>query len=251
MAGLPKKYAKMGFKRGWRAFKASRGTRKGKSHSRMSGIVDYPLMGRHPRPKRGSSKAAKKGYKGYWRMARPYDASGWMSKHHKLHGAGSVISAATSTLKAGALVAGGVILGRIATSLIMNNVKQIPAAFAPALPIGLGIFGAFQRTPWMRLVGVGSAAGALVKLGDRYVMPMLPASLQGEGEITSQDVEQALLGGEIRPDEAALLVDEYGLRPTPALLGAIETYAGEIEEPALVGDSEDMYGEGEGDAGGY
>jgi len=68
MAGLPRKYAKMGFKRGWRAFKSSRGSKrktssyrkvtttrrrsykmaKKKSYRRAKGIfgnLNKPLMG--------------------------------------------------------------------------------------------------------------------------------------------------------------------------------------------------------------
>lgn len=243
MSGLPRKYAKMGFKRGWAAYKSSK-----RGGRRMHGIVDYPLMGRSRKPKHsGSSKSARKPYRGYWKQRRPYDASQWMTKHHKLHGAGGVVAAATTTLKDGLFLAGGVILGRAVTALIMNKVKQIPAPFAPVIPIGLGVFAAMQRNRIVRMVGLGSATGAIVKLGDRYVTPMLPAALQGDGEITASDVEQALLGGEIRPDEAALLVDEYGLNATPALLGAIEQFAGEVEDsPEVSGEDADMYGEEDG-----
>jgi hypothetical protein len=247
MAGLPKKYAKMGFKAGWRAYKASK-----RSGRRMSGVVDYPLMGRAKpghKPKHGSSKAAKKRYSGYWKSARPMDGSTWMSKHHKLHGAGSIVKTTTSLLMDGVLLAGGVILGRAVTSLIMNKLPMIPKVAAPVLPVAIGVAGAMQRNRYVRMLGLGSATGAIVKLGDRYVTPMLPAALQGEGEITAQDVESALVAGEIQTDEAALLLGEYDLVPTPALLGVVQAYAGEVITPGMAAEDE-LYGEVT-DAGGY
>jgi hypothetical protein len=248
MAGLPKKFAKMGFKRGWRAYKASRhGGRK------MSGMVDYPLMGKAKgkrRPKHsGSSKSVRGPYRQPWKMARPYDASSWMSKHHPLHGAGGIFRSTTHLVMDGLLLAGGVIIGRALTSLIMNKIPAIPKIAAPVLPVAFGVAAGMQRNRYVRMLGLGSATGAIVKLGDRYVTPMLPAALQGEGEITAQDIESALVAGEIQSDEAALLLGEYDLAPTPALLGVVTSYQGEITTPGMAAEDE-MYGEVT-EAGGY
>jgi hypothetical protein len=57
VTGLPKKYAKMGFKKGWAAFKKTKGKKK-KSSSSIKKVRTTMVKRRRGRPKKASSETS-------------------------------------------------------------------------------------------------------------------------------------------------------------------------------------------------
>lgn len=236
MAGLPKKYAKMGFKKGWREYKKTRGGAKRRKRSkgrRMSGgggggggqrtqLVTVPasdsveLMGR-PRRRR--------------RCRRMSGEIVTFAGERK--GLPMIIKLLTD----GLVMAGGAIGGNVVANMI-----PVPSQFKVFLPIGLGAGLAFMKMPILRAAGLGMVTGGILSASKKFLGDRIPALAGEDGdEVTAEDVRDALLTGEITPDEAAELAD---LLEDEGLMGEIEDFAGEGDDFSDDDDDdEDLEGE--------
>ena len=222
-SGLPAKYAKMGFKRGWRAYKSARGSR------RMSGeVYDFPGVSNMS----GSRKKRKK----YGTASR------WQKKHHRLNGEVVTFAGERDPVKRimklfsdGAIAVGGAVAANAVSNLLPG-----PVLVRAAAPLAMGAIASFVPVPIVQTAGLGMVAGGGLNLVRKYLGPTVPA-LAGEGDddLSPDELREAIVTGEVTPSEALEIADAM---ESQELLGVVEEFAGE----ASVDAADTFSGEGDG-----
>lgn len=160
MAGLPKKFAKMGFKKGWPAFRATKGGRKkakAKKHTR------------HARPKRAKArkrirKATGEPQKEGVKMARRRKRGGFRGRARRVVRRARVgMETRPGKVVMSALEATG---GAILSSLIVNQspvIKDQATTVKSAVQGGIGLAAImFVRNRHVKSLGAGAVVAALM-----------------------------------------------------------------------------------------
>lgn len=153
--GLPKKYAKMGFKRGWRAYKAARRTPKRKSASRRRRAPSAPAKRRRRRG--GGMKLNPK------------------PGHNPRRRAPRTMKSTLNTTAKAAIVVGTGTAGAVGSAAVVNmlpvQTSQGRALAQTAMGMVAMMF-APRRMWWLRVAGAGAAYNGGVSLVKASGVPL-------------------------------------------------------------------------------
>lgn len=218
MTGLYGKYAKMGFKKGWKALKADLAKKKKpkKSRSRnkklnkkkrkatrifprVTGFKNLITKGGTMARRKRRSSSAKAG-KGFGKMNIGGEIQNiGMGAAGAVAGAivGNMIPLPDARMKAGLPIIGGIVL-----SLVMG-----------------------KKNAMMKKIGLGMSIGGALALVRSLApnVPLLAGEEAAQLAYSPEDVERALITGQITPAEAQTLLE------SPEMLGASTEFAGEEE----------------------
>jgi len=188
MNGLPKKYARLGFKKGWAAFKRFRGskgafnTKRLPTKKKTGTTVTVHKKGAPPMAKKTGSKVA----------ALRAKASRALSK---ARGAG--VKHGDTLLAIGLGGAAGIATSFAVGAIPLPASLPKPAAIKSGLQAALGVGMAFQKNKYVKYAGYGAAVLGIVGLArDLFNVP----SFAGE-------VDEALYGELLEGDEEFMGAD--------------------------------------------
>lgn len=237
MAGLPKKYAKYGFKTGWKMYRNAHKKRKTTSPKNI--IKGETVAGKKRSRKRRSRRMSGENvnFMGARRKRRSRRMGGQEQVYYgrrkrrgrrmggELMGAkGLSVKGATAAASGAALALAGGIGGRIVKNVIPVADLRIKAAIPVAIGLLLSMMA--KKSKAMSMLGLGMAAFG----GSELLAVMFPnvALLQGEGaaavEYSQADIADALKQNLISQDEANKLAQAAGF------MGVLEDFSGEEEE---------------------
>ena len=185
--GLPSKYAKMGFAKGWKKYKASKKKKRVINPSKKRGTA----MAR--RKKRTAGKAVRVYVKNprRRRYRRRYRRNPAMFKG---------FTQALAPMLAGAM-------GSVGMNLLLSRIPMIPPKWRGATKLGIGALMITQKNQFIRWAGIVIGALAIKDILVNFV----PA-LAGD-EITDSDIEQIdnYVNEEMMADNAELMADNEEL----------------------------------------
>lgn len=200
--GLPKKYAKMGFSKGWKAYKAA--------------------QRKQVAPKKTTPKSTAKTALSINNKPKTTKRKG---KSMRLN-----TKQLTKNLTALGLATVGAIGGNVASNMVPIKNPKIKSA----IPVALALYLIAQKNAMLQTLGVGMGVGGGLSVAKAF----FPKAkfLAGEGgEITIADMIAARDAGLITDEELTALTDGSNSE----MLGVPETYAG---EPAVyAGEPYDIY----------
>jgi hypothetical protein len=236
--GLPAKYAKMGFKKGWAAYKKSNpgmvsmvrtlaGSKKRKKRRKsMGGIGAEPYFGKSKKRRKSSGARAMRQL--VITMPKKRRSKSMRGESVDFSGSGrggNSTKQMMANLMPILIGTGGAVAGNVAANLIPGLNPKIKAALPFALGCGLAIFGG--NNPIIRGLAYGMGIGGGLSLVRTFAGPSIPllAGEEPSTAITEGDVEQALIEGKISPAEAAAILPHRA----PELMGIAESYGYEGE----------------------
>lgn len=186
MNGLPKKYARLGFKKGWAAFKKFRGSKGAFNTLRLpSKKKKTSAVTVH---KRGAPQMARHSKKGSRVAALRSKASRALSKARN---SGVFKNHADAAIAIGLGAAAGIGTSFAVGAIPLPASLPKPAAIKSALQAGLGVVLAMQKNKYLKYAGYGAAVLGVVGIArDLFNVP----SFAGE-------VDEALYGELLEGDE--------------------------------------------------
>jgi len=246
--GLPAKYAKMGFKKGWQAYKKANpgmvsmvrtlaGSRKRKRRKKGNTMAGTQYFGKARKRRKSRKSSRRMGAPSAQRqlvISMPAKRRKYRGEATSFAGKGRGMKINKKEILANLIPifigTGGAVAGNVAANLL-----PIPPKFKPYIPFllgcGLAIFAG--KNPLIKGLAYGMGIGGGLSLVKQLAGAKIPL-LAGEGmgaEITEQDVEQALIEGKISPNEAAAILPHRA----PELMGLAESYEGDDDDQEYSG----------------
>lgn len=208
MLGLPAKYAKMGFSKGWKAYRKSKQKPTRKARKRKNKITKTKTR-RTAIKRRVSGKIA--------RFKTRKQKGATMAKGKR----GLNVMNELQSIGIGAA-------GAVGGTMIGNAIPIADPRLKAIMPLIAGILlSGFGKSAMLKKLAYGmSIGGALSTI--KAIAPNIPmlAGEESAMQITPSDIEQAVLTGAITPAQGQALLS------SPEFMGLSETYAGEEEEDA-------------------
>lgn len=164
--GLPKKYAKYGFKKGWKLFNAAKNSRKKKTSgsTHVTPKLKGKTMAKKKRAKSGGTKI----------IVRTAGAPAKKRKTMGRRRAPSLVSKKTMDAIIDGGIMGATAIGSTAALGVVPVVKEWPTIAKVATQVGTGILLLAPKDKYIKKAGMGVIIGSVISL----ILPRLPENLK-------------------------------------------------------------------------